>query len=402
MGLRQPALALCLLALLASAQSVPDARALLKETGDVLHKHKSYVIEQRTLVDVQGPTSARMEMLAKMAASAPGKMRIETSGQMGGALIVSDSENTWVYLAPLKQYMKTAAATGPEALVKSLVPAMGEVFDQLKSKDPYISAKITGEEPVEVDGKKINCYVVEGALDKVTLPGSMTMTDAVTKVWIDKASKATLKTTITATMQGAAMPAPMHMNMAMTVTSQKFDEALPDSLFTFTPPEGAKEVPEFKMPGVANTDLTGKAAADFKLKSLDLKQYSLSDLRGKVVLIDFWATWCVPCRADLPMLEKLHQEFKNKGLVLLGFDVGEDVDTVRKFLGSTKLTYPVLLTAGTEAALSYSVTAYPTLVLIDREGMIVFYHVGAGSEKELRESLAKLGIENTPPTSKPE
>src|SRR5260370_3944384 len=237
MYLGQAVPAACLLAFLAFGQSAPDAKALLKESQASLLNYKSYVVEQRTLVNMQGPTTAIMEMSSKMAASAPGRMRIETTGQIGGALIVSDGENTWVYLAPLKQYMKTAAATGPEALVKSLVPGMGAVFDQLKTKDPYLSAKIAGEEPVEVDGKKIECYVVEATVDKLSMPGSITMTNAVMKVWIDKISKFTLKTTMTATIQGTAMPAPTQMNMAITVTSRKLDEPLPDSLLRFTPPE---------------------------------------------------------------------------------------------------------------------------------------------------------------------
>ena len=68
-----------------------------------------------------------------------------------------------MYLACSKQYTKTAAASTPESLVKSLVPGMSSVMDQLKAKDPYVSArKLRGEEPVEVDGQKIDCYVVEG------------------------------------------------------------------------------------------------------------------------------------------------------------------------------------------------------------------------------------------------
>ena len=402
MDVRNVARAAYLLAFVLLGQDSHDARTLLKETAAVLKQHKTYVIEQRTLIDMSGATVARMEMLAKMAASAPGRMRTETSGQVGGALIVSDGENTWVYLAPLKQYMKTAAATGPEALVKTLVPGMGEVFDKLKSKDPYASAKLAGEDSVDVGGKKIDCYLVETTLDKISMPGSMTMTDTSMKFWIDKASKLTLKTAITASMEGPGMASPMHMNLEITVTSRKFDEPLPDSLFSFTPPEGAKEVHEFALPGMLKTDLAGKAAADFNWKSLDAKQYSLADLRGKVILIDFWATWCAPCRKDLPFLEKLHQEFKGKGLVVLGLDVGEDEATVTKFLKTTKLSYPILLTDVTDVAEKYSVTAYPTIVLIDREGKIALDHVGAGGEKELRESLAKLGIETTPAVRKPE
>jgi len=380
--------------LVCAQSSTPDPRGLLKQTTDALKPFKTYILEQRMVVDMTGgPAPSHLQMASKMSASAPGKMRTETSGQFGGALIVSDGENTWFYIATTMQYMKTPAATGPEALVKSLVPGMGDVFDQLREKDPYLTAKVVGEEPVEVDGKNIDCYIVEATMEKLAITAGMNMSQGVTKVWIDKETKITLKTTLTAILQGGPFPKPLEMNMSMTVFSRKLDEPLPDSLFAFTPPEGAKEVHDFSMPVPGRTDLSGKQAANFSLKSIDGKPVSLKDLRGKVVLIDFWATWCVPCRNDLPVLEKLHQEFKSKGLVLLGFDVGEEREVVNKFLTTAKLTYSIVLTAGTNIPASYSVTAYPTVVLIDKQGTIALYHIGAGGESALREHLAKLGVQ---------
>lgn len=386
-----------LFCLLASAQEAPDARTLLKETSEVLLHHKSYLVDQRAVIDVGGPLPSRVEMLVKIAVSTPGKLRIESTSKLGDSLIVSDGENTWMYLGTLQQYTKTAAASTPASLVKSLVPGMSSVMDQLKAKDPYVSAKVTGEETVEVEGQKIDCYVVEGRLDKISLPGSIEMTDAVQKVWVDKVSKLSLKQTMTATMEGGPLTAPAQMNQAVTITSQKLDAPVPDSVFTFTPPEGSKLVPEFKGPVKANADLTGQMAADFKLKSVGGKEFGLQDLKGNFVLLDFWATWCGPCRRDLPAVEKLHQEFHRKGLVVLGVNGGEDAETVNQFLRTSKLSYPILLTSDNEVMQSYSVTAFPTLVLLDADGKIVFYHVGAGGEKALRESLAKLGLETESP-----
>ncbi len=385
-----------LVCLLASAQDSPDARMLLKETSEVLLKHKSYQLDQRAVVDMGGPLPARVELLVKIAVSNPGKLRIESSSNLGDSIIVSDGENTWMYVSSLMQYTKTAAASTPENLVKSLVPGMGSVMEQLKARDPYVSAKITGEEPVEVDGQKIDCYVVEGRLDKISLPGSVEMTDGVQKVWIDKTSKLSLKQTMTANMTGGPLTAPAQMNQAVTVISQKLDATVPDTVFAFKPPEGAKLVTEFKGPVKANADLTGHAAADFKLTSVAGKEFSLQDLKGKFVLLDFWASWCGPCRRDLPAVEKLHQEFHRKGLVVLGVDSVEDPETVRQFLVSSKLSYPILLAPDSGMIQSYSVTAFPTVVLIDADGKIVYYHVGAGGEKALRESLAQLGLESEP------
>ena len=173
----------------AFAQETPDARVLLKETGEILLHHKSYQVDQRAVIDMGGSVPTRLDMLVKIAVSSPGKLRIESSGKVGESVIVSDGESTWVYVGMLKQYTKTAAASTPESLVKSLVPGMTSVMDQLKAKDPYVSVKIIGEEPVEVDGQKIDCYVVEARLDKISLPGSIEMTGGVQKVWVDKVDR---------------------------------------------------------------------------------------------------------------------------------------------------------------------------------------------------------------------
>lgn len=384
-----------LFCILVSAQDAPDAKALLKETQDVLLKHKSYQLDQHAVIDLGGSVPTRLDMSVKMAVSSPGKLRIESSGKIGSSLIVSNGEYTWMYLGTLKQYTKTAAASTPENLVKSLVPGMNGVMDQLKAKDPYLSAKIVGEEQLELDGQKIDCVVVEARLDTISMPGSIEMKNGVQKVWIDKASKLALKQTVTASMEGGPLSAPAAMNQAVTVVSRKLDAPVPDSVFVFEPPEGAKLVTEFKGPVKANTDLAGQAAADFKLTSIDGKAFTLESLKGKFVLLDFWATWCGPCRRDLPDAEKLHQEFHQKGLVVLGIDDGESAETVSQFLVSSKLSFPILLGDNLTAA-SYGVSALPTVVLIDADGKIVFYHVGAGDGKALREALTKLGLTSDP------
>src|SRR4029079_4187876 len=120
--------------------------------------------------------------------------------------------------------------------------------------------------------------------------------------------------------------------------------------------------------------------------------FDLASLKGKVVLLDFWATWCGPCRKEMPTMEKIHQELKGQGLVVLGLDVGEDRETVEKFLRTEKVSYPIVLTKGSDVDLSFEVSAYPTYVLIDREGKIAAVQVGSAGEGALRQTLAKGGF----------
>ena len=374
------------------AQSPPDARALMKESGDALLGARSYIIEQSIVVEITGGLESRLQMPVKLAASSPGKLRIESNGAVGNTLIVSDGENTWMYLGPLKQYTRTPAASSAEALMKSLNPGIAEMIGNMQSKDPYLEVKLAGEEVIETGGRHYECFVVESKLDKIDMPGDMKLVNGVMKTWVDKKTRLTLKQTANAIMQGGVLRRPAEMNQTINILSVKLNEPVPESLFTFTPPEGAKEVKEFQGPVKANADLSGKDAADFKLSSLDGKEFSLQALRGQVVLLDFWATWCGPCRKDLPALEKIYGEFRDRGLVMVGMNAGEDKETVSKFLAANRLSYPIALAAGMEILQNYSVTAFPTLVLIDRDGKIVLYHVGSGSEVELREALGKLGL----------
>jgi len=378
------------------AQQLPDARTLLKETGDALRDAKSYVLEQSIAVELKGGLESRLQMPMKLAVSNPGKLRIESNGAVGNTLIVSDGENTWMYLGPLKQYTRTPAASSPDALMKSLNPGVADMLGKMQSKDPYLEVKLAGEEIIENGGARHECFVIEAKLDKIEMPGSMELLDGVMKTWVDKKTKLTWRQTATAIMKGATLRSPAEMNQSITLLSVKLNEPVSDSLFTFTPPEGAKEVKEFQGPVKANANLSGKDAADFKFRSLDGKEFSLQALRGKVVLLDFWATWCGPCRKDMPALERIYSEFGDRGLVMLGMNVGEDREAVSKFLAANKLSYPIVLAGQMEMLESYSVTAFPTVVLIDREGKIALYHVGSGSESELREALAALGF------SKPE
>jgi len=110
------------------------------------------------------------------------------------------------------------------------------------------------------------------------------------------------------------------------------------------------------------------------------------------VLLDFWATWCVPCRASMPSVERISQEYKDQGLVVLGVDTGEDRDTVQQFLQKTPMAYPAVLAGESGILEAYKVTAFPTFVLIGRDGKIAAYEVGFGGEGVLRGMLEKAGL----------
>jgi len=144
--------------------------------------------------------------------------------------------------------------------------------------------------------------------------------------------------------------------------------------------------------GVTQADqpvsLVGMEAPDFTLSDPSGKPVHLRDLRGKVVLVDFWATWCGPCRALMPSIQKMHEELASKGLVVLGLDVGEDAARVEKFAAAQHYTFRLLLDAEPEVTARYFVQAYPTTFVIGRDGRIALHDLG-GKPDELKSAVLK-------------
>ena len=128
-------------------------------------------------------------------------------------------------------------------------------------------------------------------------------------------------------------------------------------------------------------------AADFSLQDMSGKTVKLSDYKGKVVLLEFWATWCPPCRASVPGLEKLHKAYKDKGLVLLAVSMDEGGwDEVRSFIKESGITYTIL--KGTEdVAKKYQVRSIPMMLVLDKEGKISKRYLGMGSDEDLEKDI---------------
>jgi peroxiredoxin len=114
----------------------------------------------------------------------------------------------------------------------------------------------------------------------------------------------------------------------------------------------------------------GFAAPGFTLETLDGETRTLSDLQGQVVIVNLWATWCPPCRAEMPALERVWQEYRDDGLLVLAINQRESANRVRAFVDELGLTFPVLLDRDGAVGFRYQLRAYPTTFFIDRDGII--------------------------------
>jgi thiol-disulfide isomerase/thioredoxin len=144
------------------------------------------------------------------------------------------------------------------------------------------------------------------------------------------------------------------------------------------------------LPGRATPPRDGELARDFSLRDLDGSSVTLSDLRGKVVLINFWASWCGPCLIEIPHLVAFHAEHRDQGVEILAVNVLEDRQQVAAFAEKHGMTFPVLLDTRGSVTADYYVRAIPVSVFVDAEGVIGRVHIGLLTEATLAEYVSEL------------
>lgn len=145
--------------------------------------------------------------------------------------------------------------------------------------------------------------------------------------------------------------------------------------------------------GYAAMPSVGSLAPGFTLKSDNGKNLKLAELRGQVVMINFWATWCGPCRQEMPHLNRIQERYRKAGFVLLGVNIDEQPDAARSMIRKLGIVFPVLFDTEKRVSRLYDVSAMPSSILIDRDGRVRYVHLGyrAGHEiqydNEVREML---------------
>jgi peroxiredoxin len=134
------------------------------------------------------------------------------------------------------------------------------------------------------------------------------------------------------------------------------------------------------------------AKLNFTFKDVDNRKVSLSDFKGKVILLDFWATWCVPCKAEIPGFIDLQKKYGGRGLQIIGLSVDDPAGTAKKYADDMKMNYPVLLAEGKEEILqAYDpIPSIPVSVVIGRDGRICSKHIGIAPMDVFEKEIASL------------
>jgi thiol-disulfide isomerase/thioredoxin/outer membrane lipoprotein-sorting protein len=369
-----------------------DARPQLEQVERTYRGLDTYLVEGVIHMRMSaGGQNQAYDIPVLTAAAKPGRSRSDMQHPTMGMQIVSDGKETVVYTTQTNTYMRKPASEIPSG--DATGPTGSPLSRYFSITSELQSARVVGQQQVRGYGPSVLCDVIEASYPAPAALGADSTSHAITTYWIDHSRAVVMRDSTW--IQIARKPRGDTLLIVQTsdYALVHVNEPVPDSLWAFRPPPGAKEVKDLRTAGQPEApDLSGQKAAEFSLPDLQGRTRTLSSYRGKVVLLDFWATWCGPCRMVLPHVQKLHRELRAKGLVVLGIDIGEGAATVRPFLAKNGYDFSVLLDKNQVVAGRYKAAAIPTTVIIDRKGMIVAYFTGARDEDDLREALKKAGL----------
>lgn len=342
------------------------ARALLKKVAENYRNLSAGRFESEQFAEHIGRQSvARSTVLSKFIISQPGKFRLETSGSGEPRVTISDGKTVWTFFPESNEYsFLPAGQQGLSSPVSSYA-----MLDQIREQ-----AKIIGHGRVA----DTDCVIA-------TLESGR---DHVRTLWIDPRTNFIRKDE--AKYASSSIDGVFSEHSVTTFAVAYTVDNLDAALFSF---DSSRTQAKVRLELQKNAPLTsiGTNAPEFALHSLEGKEVRLSELRGQVVVLDFWATWCRPCREAMPALELLHRQLKDKRLVVLGID-DEDSEAQSTFLGKFGYSFSSLVDPAKKVANLYKVGGIPTTILIDTQGKIRMYDVGEASYESLWDALNALGV----------
>ena len=298
-------------------------------------------------------------------------------------LIVSDGKTTWHYVSGRKEYTERKAArlfAAPGAPEDSANrnDLLGQTQNRLVGRFARLwqmadQATLKGMAKIPFQGRKVPCYHVVFHFGRLT-----------DHLWIDPQTFLVLRANFA---EAIAMPE-RRMRMTDIIQVKAFSTGLTHApgFFSFTPPPEARRVAALNLPGV-NESIVGAATGDFELKDVKGQQIRLSDFKGRTVVLSFWATWCPPCKKELPAIQKLYEQHKKaKNVVILAVD-DENKATIRNFMQEKHYTFTALLDRKRTLFKEFAVRFIPTVIIINGRGTVTDEIVGWNGPQKLLAAL---------------
>ena len=359
------------------AQAHPDPVELLSQIARIYSEASSGRFEGYTTRAPEGapPGSMRRRPFG-YAFEEPGKLRQDSPGPPV-PLMMSDGRTTWVLRSDYQQYRELPGRGFTMPAIDRIRRAADRIRSAQLAREDVLT--VTGRPPTEV-------WIVDAEYE--IDQDAYGMRSAV-RFWIGK-NRPVVWQERSALGISETTPGSGPRSIQTTVyTKIELNADLPDELFTFTPTPGSMQVERFQDP--RSFDLTGQPAPEFTLREMDGSEFTLTSQHGKVVLLDFWATWCMPCRMEMPILQDLHEEFASRGLMVVGI-TRDRVPEIRAFLDAQGITFPALIDDTSDVNKAYLVNGIPVGIIIDAQGNVSSYFPGLRSKQEWREGLERAGL----------
>ena len=141
----------------------------------------------------------------------------------------------------------------------------------------------------------------------------------------------------------------------------------------------------------ACSDAGATKARNFLLRDIDNRKWTFASTKGKVVLLDFWATWCGPCKVEIPQFVEMYSQYKDKGLEVVGVSMDTSLDTIKSFAAEHKMNYPILIGAGADGVMrAWNVSGLPTTFIVSRDGLVCRKFVGQAAREEVEALIKSL------------
>jgi thiol-disulfide isomerase/thioredoxin/outer membrane lipoprotein-sorting protein len=307
--------------------------------------------------------------------------------------VVANGESLWTAIPELGQYIAQAlppllAGADSVAIHKQLDPAA----DYARLLDGISRVQTLSRDTVLTARGAVKCdrYALTRA-DADSAAAGITIHPRV--LWVDPATRLVLLDSLRVDQNHPQLGPVSSISITRMVVADA-DPVLGDDAFAFHPDDGARRVRRFMQRSPEHEALEGQPASDFTLETLtDGKPVQLSSLKGRVVLLDFWATWCGPCRRWLPIVEKAHRDYAAKGLSVFAVNEREPESKVRAYLGKQKLDLPVLMDRSGAVGSTYRASSIPLTVVVGRDGNVLRVMVGLHDAEDLEDVLREAGID---------